>query len=468
MMIKIKNLTFIKYIVEGIEFKSIFNINIGDINGDYPIITAFYSNNLEIFEYIIEHGGDCNIKNRNNNSLISLAIDRSNGRDYIKLMLKQNITIMKEEYINGSDSIMKAINNNNINIVVLLIQYGIQNNINMNIIDRNGNTPLTLSYRLKHKNIFKFLIKYLDINKTDLNGNNILYYVIVKEDIETMRSLIRNGADVNSKNKLGKSNMDLLISKGYTFLNSLLNYSHSISLNIPNSQGEIPLITVIKINTFSDEEKEFMVENLIKRGSDVNFIDSTGNTSLVYAIQKKSKSIVNLLVKNDANINYLIPSNNQTILMYAIDIGNIEIIQLLVEYGADIIFKNNKGYSALEKTFEKENLEIFKFFVNYDINNFTNEIINNLISKGNISLLKILIENNFDVNLKDENNDTPLVYAFKNRQPEIVKYLIENGADVTNKNKQNETIEDLNTKYFYEFGWQKSYDNTRHIINKYK
>jgi len=468
MMIKIRNLTFIKYLVEGDEFKSILDINVKDINNEYPIVTAFYSDDFNIFEYILKHGGDCNIKNCNGNSLISLAIDRSDGKDYIKLMLNNNVTPIKEEYISGSDSIMKAINNNNINIVILLVQYGIQHNIDMNTIDRNGNTPLTLAYRLNYHNIFKFLIKYLDINRTDLNGNNILYYAILKEDVETMRSLVGNGVDVNSKNKLGKSNMDLIITEGYTFLNTLLNYSHSILLNIPNSQGEIPLMTIIKINTFTNEEKEDMVEKLIRRGSDVNFIDNKGNTSLVYAIQGKSLSLVNLLVKNDANINYLIPSSDQTILMYAIDVGNIDIIQLLVEYGADINFKNSKGCSVLEMIFEKEKLKIFEYFVKYDINNFTSEVINNLISKERLDLLKILIENNFNINLKDENDDTPLVYAFKNRQPEIVKYLIENGADVSNKNKQGETIDYLNTKYFYEYGWQKSYDTTRNLIKKYK
>jgi len=81
----------------------------------------------------------------------------------------------------SSNSLMKAINNNNINIVIFLVRYGFQHHIDMNVIDRNGNTPLTLSYRLNYHNIFKFLIKYLDINKSI--SMIIVYYIMLLNPI---------------------------------------------------------------------------------------------------------------------------------------------------------------------------------------------------------------------------------------------------------------------------------------------
>ncbi|ORX87447.1 ankyrin [Anaeromyces robustus] len=151
MLIKTRNLSFIKYFIEDTEFKSYININAKDINDEYPIITAFYTDDLNIFEYLIEKGADCNTKNCNGNSLISLSIDKNDGKEYIKKMLNENVKTIKEEFIFGSDSLMKAINNNNINIVILLVRYGLEHNINMNTIDRNGNTPLTLAYRLEYQ-----------------------------------------------------------------------------------------------------------------------------------------------------------------------------------------------------------------------------------------------------------------------------------------------------------------------------
>ncbi|ORX87446.1 ankyrin [Anaeromyces robustus] len=284
--------------------------------------------------------------------------------------------------------------------------------------------------------------------------------------METIEYLVNNGVDVNCKNKLGISNLDLFISEGYTFLSLLLSYNNNILLNIPNLQGETPLITLIKINTYTDEEKEDIIDCLIKKGSDVNFIDNLGNSPLVYAIQKKSLSIVNLLIKNEANLNYIIKSRNQSILMYAIELEEMEIIHILIEYGADINFKNSEGDSAIKMASQKGKLDIFEYLVKYDINNFNSQVINEIISEERLDLLIILVNNHLDINIKDENENTPLVYAFKNRQPDIVKYLIENGADIYNKNKQGETIEQLNYKYFYEFGWHKSYNTIHNLIKK--
>jgi len=468
MMIKLRNLSFVKYLVEDEEYKSYIDINAEDINAEYPMITAFSYDDLEIFEYLLKHGGDCNIKNCNGNSLLSLAIDKADGNDYIKRILNNNPTTIEEEYINGSDSFMKAINNDNIYIVVQLLQYGLSHNIDMNTIDRNGNTPLILSYRLDYQTIFKFLVKYLDINKPDANGNTILYYAILKEDMETLRYLISNGADVNYKNKLGRSSLDHMILQGYSYLDIVLDYSNKILLNVPNFQGESPLITLIKINSYSKEEQEDVIERLIRGGSNVNFVDSIGNTPLVYAIQRKSLDITKLLIKNDADINYIIERTHQSILMYAIEIGELEIIKLLVEYGANINYRNSEDHSVLKKAATKEKLEIFEYLVSYDINNFTSQVINEIIANERLDLLTILVEHNFDVNMQDKNDDTPLIYSIKNRKPEITKYLITNGADVNHRNKQGETIEQLNYKYFYEYGWQKVYDTIHNLINKNK
>ncbi|KAG4094604.1 ankyrin repeat-containing domain protein [Neocallimastix lanati (nom. inval.)] len=468
MMIKIRNLSFIKYLVEDEEYKSYIDINAKDINAEYPMMTAFCIDDLEIFEYLLKHGGDCNIKNCNGHTLLSLAIDKADGNDYIKKILSHNPTTIKEEYINASDSFMKAIHNDKIYIVVQLLQYGLRHNIDMNTIDRNGNTPLILSYRLNYQTIFRFLVKYLDINQPDANGNTILYYAILKEDMETLKYLISNGADVNYKNKLGRSSLDLMILKGYAYLDIVLDDSNKILLNVPNLQGENALITLIKINSYSKEEQEDMIERLIRGGSNVNFVDSVGNTPLMYAIQRKSLDITKLLIKNDANINFVEEKTHQSILMYAIEIGELEIIKLLVEYGANINYSSSGDNSVIKKAYPKEKLKIFEYLVSYDLNNFTNQVIYDIIEEERLDLLALLVKHGFDVNMQDTNHDTALIYSIKARKPDITKYLITNGADVNHQNKQGETAEQLIYKYFYEYGWQKIYDTLLNLINKNK
>jgi len=254
--------------------------------------------------------------------------------------------------------------------------------------DINGNTPLILSYRLEYQEIFKFLVKYLDIDMRDSNGNTLLYYAILKDDIETIEYLINSGADINFKYKIGKSALDLAISKGYRFLDIFLQNKINIALNIPNMQGETPLISIIKSTKYNVEEKRHIIKKLIKKGANVNFIDRDENTPLVYAIQMRSLAIIKLLIENGANINHLIKSSYITVLMKAIGLGEIDIVKYLVECNANINFKNEFG-------------------------------------------------------------NTPLTYAISTNNDQMVKYLIECGADVNNRNNQGQTLYNINRNYNY-------------------
>jgi len=404
MAIKIGNFEMVKYLIEGDEFKSYVDINKEDINGECPLVTAFYEDNFEIFKYLLECGADCNIKS-NGNSLLSLAIDELNDTKYIKCLLKYNNLDINERDINECYPLIKAIKKNNINSVILLIKYGLRHSMDMNVIDIDGNTPLILSYRLNHHEIFKFLIRYLDVDRKDSNGNTLLYYAIMKGDIDTMEYLIDIGADINCKySSGGKSALDLAISKGSKFLNILLNNKNNILLNVPNTQGETPLISIIKSSYYTIDDKKQIIKKMIQKGSNINFIDKDGNTPLIYALQIKSLPIIKLLIEHGAFINYTIEDSCVSTLMKAIGIGEIEIVKYLVECNANINYTNDFG-------------------------------------------------------------NTPLAYAISVRNEEIVKYLIECGADINHRNYQGQTLYNVNRNYNFNNS-NNSYTDIGKRINK--
>jgi len=466
--IKIKNLKLVEYMVEDKEFKSFININESDINGEYPIIIAIYYGNVEIFEYLLDHGANCNTKDSNGNPLLSLAIN-NNPLLVRYLLRKPNINI-NEPDANGNYPLINAINQNDIDNVILLVKYSNDYNIAMDINDMNGNTPITLSYKQEHFEIFQFLIKYLDIiNKEDASGNSILYYSINEGDVTTTKYLISNGIDVNFKDKFGNSALHMSIYKKNREMISTLLQNKNIILNTVNRRGESPLITIIKINDYSCKDNEDIIKELIKRGSNVNFIDKTGNSPLVYAIQKRCLPIVKLLIKKGANVNFLIKRKNQSLLMYALELEDIDIVKHLVKSGADINFVNGKGVSILRKASEIGNKDIFEFLIKYNSNNcitgdvYENEIVYTVISKNRLDLLKILVNNNLDINIPDEDGDTAITYAVKNRTIDILKYLISCGADIHNINNNGQGIDDINYYCNYDHYWN-YYNKISNII----
>jgi len=241
--IKNDDMWMVKYLMEDRQFQSSIDINEKDINGEYPVMNAFNLSNYTIFKYLIDHGANIHI-NRNSHILISLAIDKPNSVDFVRCLLQQDAS-MNEVDTNGNYPIIKAIKKNNVHVAFLLIKYAQEHCINIDIMDKDGNTPLILSYRLNRVEIFRYMLASLfpslNIDKTDINGNSLLTYAVLQYDIETIKCLMTLGANPYYKNTYGKSPIDIANSKGSEKMNQLLK-TPGRSLNEMNQIKVLQLI----------------------------------------------------------------------------------------------------------------------------------------------------------------------------------------------------------------------------------
>ncbi|ORX41327.1 ankyrin, partial [Piromyces finnis] len=89
---------------------------------------------------------------------------------------------------------------------------------NFHILDVNGNTPLTLAYKLQYTSIFKYLLKYLDINDTDAQGKSLLFYALERNDVKVVKYLIQVGAAIDLEDSYGNSPLIYAIKQGSLFL----------------------------------------------------------------------------------------------------------------------------------------------------------------------------------------------------------------------------------------------------------
>eukprot|EP00833_Pecoramyces_ruminatium_P012373 jgi/Orpsp1_1/1186405/evm.model.d7180000050285.1 len=347
--IEIKSIKLVKYIIEESEIKNEIDINNKDIYNKYPLIVALYSCNLDIFKLLLDNDASCNIKDYEGKSLLSLAIDIF--PDVVKYILRNSNININEKDLNGNYPFIKSIYKNNYNNTVLLLKYAHEHNIDMKIKDTNGNTPLILSYRLNLQKIFRFLIMYFDVNEKDASGNSLLYYA------------------------------DVLVS---------LIQSKYLLVNKPNIHGEVPLISIINDDIYTIENKEIIINELIKRGANVNFTDIKGNTALVYAIRKKYTTIIKLLIEYGSNVNHISGDRNKSILMEAIENNELSIVKILIKFGANINYKNMYGESAFITASNNENSNIFEYLMKYNSINCTEDILKNIIQNNKQNLLDII------------------------------------------------------------------------------
>jgi ankyrin repeat protein len=94
-----------------------------------------------------------------------------------------------------------------------------------------------------------------------------------------------------------------------------------------------------------------MMELLLANRADVNAASNSGymplHGAVSYGNMDTKKLKVEILLKSGANVNAKTSSDGETPLHKAISRGDIEIVKLLLNYGADVNAKSKYGVTAL-------------------------------------------------------------------------------------------------------------------------
>ena len=235
------------------------------------------------------------------------------------------------------------------------------------------------------------------INAKDAKGNTQLHNATLDNESEVIDILIDNGANVNAKNKTDHT--PLHYAGKSQKITSLL-VKNGADVNVKNNEGITPL---------HKARLPEVAEILIAHGAEINFQDKKGKIPLHYLVINDSLSAAELLINQGANINVQ-DNNNQTPLDYVL---SEEMAKLMIGSGAKFsdgdISLNPGKYSLLHEA----------------------------VALDNKNLIDLLIANGANINVKDEDGNTPLHYGKDNQT--ITKLLIANGADVNAKNKEGNT-----------------------------
>jgi len=509
-------------------------------------LSLLLSSNNNIFDLLIKNGFDANRKDQYGKNLLNYVIEKMPtdeifilhllefGIDF-NLRTEQNKELFLEYFntfniiqllsnfsdliANFQENIINYFNNNIsifkpifrkvktikiVNVLIILIQNG----LNIDSSDEEGNTLLVYAIQEKKEDIVYYLLKYhssLELINTKIEilkpliqiKNTILFNGInLIKNIRILKMLIQQGIDINSKDKEGKTLLVYAIEEEDKFIVNYLLENHA---SIQSVNENIKCFRELNKYKKGNEKKslessEFRKKNifniiklLLQHGLDIDAKDEEGKTLLLYAIEDENELIVNYLLENHASI-HSVNENIKCLKEFTINKkGNkkeslesfefrvknkFNIIKLLLKYGLDINAKDEEGKTLLLYAINEVNEFLFYYLIKnkaslkslqaYNIKvlvkfivriNENENVLNKLIKYTNkekeeekcIKILNLIIQNGFDINDKDEEGNTILIYAIEARKVSVIQYLLERNASLEPVNSKIEILKPLIT-----------------------
>jgi len=377
---------------------------------------------------------------------------------FLNALLNNNFNKSKlDKFIHEDNIDINHLNSNDENYLYLSIYNGkvdsaiwlLENDIDVDIVNKNGFTPFDIAIENQNHRIVKMILSKIDstvhntdINKKDFHGRTKLQDSIMLGDHEMAKTLIEYGADVNSKDNKGQNILHDAFSYGnIEFIDYLLHLKQLDLNNIDNENNNI------LHHSFSLDNDEVALK-LINHGVNPNLSNKEGNTYLSIVAQRgiESFNIIETALENGFNINSRV-ANKNTILM--------EVLSALSNMDPSDEARRNSLLSMGKKLIE----------IGIDINavNENNEnVLFQTIKSSELESTLMLLQQKIDINLQNNNGETPLFYACYGgiEKLAITILLLKHDANPTIKNNKNQTIfEILNNLVLSNHGNMEFIDN---------
>lgn len=188
--------------------------------------------------------------------------------------------------------------------------------------------------------------------------------------------------------------------------------------------GDSPLLH------YSEQGNQGIVLFILKMGADVHFTNSNGETALHVAAREGHYNVINVLLDHNAKIDAQTPRGAQPI-HYASVFGHKNLAKHIASRGATIDFITAVSLGDVDKV--KQLINENKDYVNLYSPAIGCNPLHCAVMERNYPMVELLLENGALPDATDEEQLTPLIYAVRVGEVNIIKNLLHKGANKTLK-----------------------------------
>lgn len=239
----------------------------------------------------------------------------------------------------------------------------------------------------------------------------IVFDAVFSNNYNALREYLETG-DVNVVNERGMSLLHYAIVFNNTEMFDLL-IENYINVNIQDNFGETPAHVCVVNNKIG------FLKSLIRHGADLTIKNKDGMTPLFKACTLGREAMVYLLLESQSLNLYETDSKGETLFMGLVRSRNLELLNKLSLDDRIVDMKNVFGEAPLH-----------------------------IASKaGDINVCRYLLMNKAFVNIKNNSKETPLFYAVRSQNKEVIDLLIEYGAILECRSTFGDTIHNMVPTY---------------------
>lgn len=224
-----------------------------------------------------------------------------------------------------------------------------------------------------------------------------------------VRLLLEKGAAVNAASSDGTTALMMAAARFNPQVCELL-LAHGAVIDARDAQGNTALLRATAFADSFEEDRWHLVRRLLDKGADPKAKNNAGATALMLAAGHACTPAMEALLEHGAEVNAR-DRAGKTALMIAVRRAHVDAVQLLLDHKAEIDARDNAGRSVLlasidaPNRFSYQDQEIYSF-----------------------EIFRLLIESGSNVNVADNEGNTPVLAASRRGYSDAVKLLIEHGA----------------------------------------
>lgn len=260
---------------------------------DTSLIRAIKTKDTDRIKLLIYANIDANEKNDEGFTPLYAAAETNLSIEYITMMLQRNAKVNLPSKGNVTP-LMKAVELGRANIVKLFLEYGADPSLK----DDTGATALIYAAKNKQSAMVPLLAAARNLNPDERDNTklNAVLYAFKNKDIPTLKALVKAGANINTKDELGRTPLINAVNDNDVFMTKEL-LALKANKEEKDNTGRTALLNAVQA------ANEPMVKYLIDEGADVEATDLVGYTPVLLASKEGNVALVKLLVAAGANFN---------------------------------------------------------------------------------------------------------------------------------------------------------------------